>query len=85
MCFLQGLASCAAAVEEEEDEEELGVSAMTLLEVEQQVLGAAARRGHRLALLQVLAMMVECVQHTVLLRKPSQVRAQILTCKTCAL
>lgn len=71
--LLQGLASCAAAVEEEEDEEELGVSAMTLLEVEQQVLGAAARRGHRLALLQVLAMMVECVQHTVLLRKPSQV------------
>ncbi|KAK5894013.1 hypothetical protein CesoFtcFv8_010750 [Champsocephalus esox] len=71
--LLQGLASCAAAVEEEEDEEELVVSAMTLLEVEQQVLGAAARRGHRLALLQVLAMMVECVQHTVLLRKPSQV------------
>ncbi|KAI4823320.1 hypothetical protein KUCAC02_011913 [Chaenocephalus aceratus] len=71
--LLQGLASCAAAVEEEEDEEELEVSAMTLLEVEQQVLGAAARRGHRLALLQVLAMMVECVQHTVLLRKPSQV------------
>ncbi|KAK5868083.1 hypothetical protein PBY51_012526 [Eleginops maclovinus] len=73
--LLQELASCAAAADEEEEEEkqELGVSAMTLLEVEQQVLGAAARQGHRLALLQVLAMMVESVQHTVLLRKPSQV------------
>ncbi|TDH09249.1 hypothetical protein EPR50_G00084890 [Perca flavescens] len=72
--LLQELASWAAAADEEKkDEQELDVSAMTLLEVEQQLLGPAARQGQRLALLQVLAMMVESVQHTVLLRKTSQV------------
>ncbi|XP_037622900.1 transport and Golgi organization protein 6 homolog [Sebastes umbrosus] len=72
--LLQELASWAAAAdEEEEDEQELDVSAMTLLEVEQQLLAPAARRGQRLAVLQVLAVMVECLQYTVLLRKTSQV------------
>ncbi|KAM7396145.1 hypothetical protein PAMP_019212 [Pampus punctatissimus] len=73
--LLQELTSWAAAEEEEEEEggQELDVSAMTLLEVEQQLLGRAARRSQRLALLQVLAVMVECVQHTVLLRKNTQV------------
>ncbi|XP_032379205.1 transport and Golgi organization protein 6 homolog [Etheostoma spectabile] len=72
--LLQELASWAAAADEEKKgEQELDVSAMTLLEVEQQLLGPAARQGQRFALLQVLAVMVECVQHTVLLRKTSQV------------
>ncbi|XP_034541556.1 transport and Golgi organization protein 6 homolog [Notolabrus celidotus] len=73
--LLQELTSWAedAEDEENEDEEELDVSAMTLLEVEQQLLGRAEKRGQRLALLQVLAAMVESVQHSVLLRKNSQV------------
>uniref|UniRef100_A0A8D0AU79 Transport and golgi organization 6 homolog n=1 Tax=Sander lucioperca TaxID=283035 RepID=A0A8D0AU79_SANLU len=72
--LLQELASWAAAADDEKkDEQELDVSAMTLLEVEQQLLGPAARQGQRLSLLQVLAVMVESVQHTVLLRKTSQV------------
>ncbi|XP_038562281.1 LOW QUALITY PROTEIN: transport and Golgi organization protein 6 homolog [Micropterus salmoides] len=72
--LLQELTSWAAAEDEEkEDEQELDVSAMTLLEVEQQLLVRAARRGQRLTLLQVLAVMVESLQHTVLLRKTTQV------------
>ncbi|KAI3371767.1 hypothetical protein L3Q82_024319, partial [Scortum barcoo] len=72
--LLQELTSWAAADDEEKkDEQELDVSAMTLLEVEQQLLGQAARRGQRLALLQVLAVMIEFVPHTVLLRKTTQV------------
>ncbi|XP_041652098.1 transport and Golgi organization protein 6 homolog [Cheilinus undulatus] len=74
LALLQELTSWAAAEDEEhKDEEELDVSAMTLLEVEQQLLGRAERREQRLALLQVLAMMVESLQHTVLLRKNTQV------------
>ncbi|CAJ1057290.1 transport and Golgi organization protein 6 homolog [Xyrichtys novacula] len=67
--------TCWAAAEDEEhkDEEELDVSSMTLLEVEQRLLGQAERRGQRLALLQVLAVMVESLQHTVLLRRSTQV------------
>lgn len=72
--LLQELTHWAAAEDEEqEDEQELDMSAMTLLEVEQQLLGRAERRGQRLALLQVLAVMVESLQHTVLLRKSTQV------------
>ncbi|KAM4573366.1 transport and Golgi organization protein 6 homolog isoform 2-T2 [Odontesthes bonariensis] len=74
--LLQELTSWAAAADEEprdEDEEEVDVSAMTLLEVERRLLGRAERRARRLALLQVLAAMVECLQHTQLLRKTSQV------------
>ncbi|KAM9854731.1 transport and Golgi organization protein 6 homolog [Aulostomus maculatus] len=77
--LLQELTSWAFAVEEEEDGQELHVSAMTLLQVEQQVLGHAARRGRTLALLQVLAVMVETVDHTVLLRKNTQVVGFILS------
>lgn len=69
------MTSWATAEDEEKDEErELDVSAMTLLEVEQKLLAGAARRGQRLTLLQVLAVMVESVPHTVLLRKSTQVR-----------
>lgn len=67
----------AAEDEEREDEEELDVSAMSLLEVEQQLLARAARRGQRLALLQVLAVMVETLHHTVLLRKSTQVSQEM--------
>lgn len=67
----------AAEDEEREDEEELDVSAMSLLEVEQQLLAQAARRGQRLALLQVLAVMVETLHHTVLLRKSTQVSQEM--------
>ncbi|XP_059192150.1 transport and Golgi organization protein 6 homolog isoform X2 [Centropristis striata] len=74
LALLQELASWAAAEDKEEkDEQELDVSAMTLLEVEQQLLASAARQGQRLTLLQVLASMVESLQHTLLLRKTSQV------------
>uniref|UniRef100_A0A8P4KHJ4 Transport and golgi organization 6 homolog n=1 Tax=Dicentrarchus labrax TaxID=13489 RepID=A0A8P4KHJ4_DICLA len=73
--LLQELTSWASAEddEEEEDKQELDISAMTLLEVEQRLLGRAVRRSQRLALLQVLAVMVESVQPTVLLRKSTQV------------
>lgn len=67
----------AAEDEEREDEEELDVSAMSLLEVEQQLLARAVRRGQRLALLQVLAVMVETLHHTVLLRKSTQVSQEM--------
>ncbi|XP_029288741.1 LOW QUALITY PROTEIN: transport and Golgi organization protein 6 homolog [Cottoperca gobio] len=71
--LLQELGCWAAAADEKNNEQELDLSAMTLLEVEQQLLGAAVRRGHRITLLQVLAVMVELMQHNVLLRKTSQV------------
>ncbi|XP_073328421.1 transport and Golgi organization protein 6 homolog [Pagrus major] len=72
--LLQELTSWAAAEDEDkEDEQQLDVSAMTLLEVEHQLLGRAARQGQRLALLQVLAVMVESLHHTMLLRKSTQV------------
>ncbi|KAG7453732.1 hypothetical protein JOB18_009148 [Solea senegalensis] len=72
--LLQELTSwTAAAHDAKEDECDLDVSAMTLLEVEQQLLSRGKRRGQRLVLLQVLAVMVESVQHSVLLRKPTQV------------
>nr|XP_046250664.1 transport and Golgi organization protein 6 homolog [Scatophagus argus] len=72
--LLQDLTSWTSADDEDkEDEQNLDVSAMTLLEVEQQVLGRAEKQGQRLALLQVLAVMVESLHHTVLLRKSTQV------------
>uniref|UniRef100_A0A8C7ZD72 Transport and golgi organization 6 homolog (Drosophila) n=1 Tax=Oryzias sinensis TaxID=183150 RepID=A0A8C7ZD72_9TELE len=60
-------------LKEVKDEEEADVSSMTLLEVEQQMLSHAERQGQRLALLQVLAVMVESLQHSQLLRKTTQV------------
>ncbi|XP_068579627.1 transport and Golgi organization protein 6 homolog isoform X2 [Cebidichthys violaceus] len=69
--LLQEMASWSDG--DEEDEPELDLSTMTLVEVEQRLLAPSARRGQRLASLQVLAVMVDCLQHTVLLRKPSQV------------
>nr|XP_019964576.1 PREDICTED: transport and Golgi organization protein 6 homolog [Paralichthys olivaceus] len=78
--LLQELTSWTAAADEvQKDEEELDVSTMTLLEVEQEVLGRAVRQSQRLALLQVLAVMVENLQHNMLLRKPTQVVDFIVT------
>ncbi|XP_054476593.1 transport and Golgi organization protein 6 homolog isoform X2 [Anoplopoma fimbria] len=72
--LLQEMASWADTADEDNEEEpELDLSAMTLVEVEQRLLAPSTRRGQRLALLQVLALMVDCLQHTVLLRKTSQV------------
>ncbi|XP_077424647.1 transport and Golgi organization protein 6 homolog isoform X2 [Vanacampus margaritifer] len=73
--LLQELTSwTAVAVEEEEkDGQQLDISSMTLLEVEQQQQARVARQGHTLALLQVLAIMVESLQHDVILRKNNQV------------
>ncbi|XP_024138311.1 transport and Golgi organization protein 6 homolog [Oryzias melastigma] len=72
--LLKELTSWTTAGEEEvKDKEEADVSSMTLLEVEQQMLGRAERQAHKLALLQVLAVMVESLQHSQLLRQTAQV------------
>ncbi|XP_051917982.1 transport and Golgi organization protein 6 homolog [Hippocampus zosterae] len=73
--LLQELTSWTAVAEEEEekDGQHLNISSMTLLEVEQEQQARLARQGHTLALLQVLAAMVESLQHTVILRKNLQV------------
>lgn len=65
--------TCWAAEADAEEQPELDVSTMTLLEVEQRVLTRTERQGQRLALLQVLAVMIECLPHTLLLRKTTQV------------
>ncbi|KAK7891995.1 hypothetical protein WMY93_023958 [Mugilogobius chulae] len=67
--LLQELTSWTAEAEEEHQE----LSAMTLLEMEQQRLSSTERQTQKLALLQVLAVMVECLPHTLLLRKNTQV------------
>ncbi|XP_029379716.1 transport and Golgi organization protein 6 homolog [Echeneis naucrates] len=77
--MLQELTSWAAEADMKEDDVDLDVSAMTLLEVEQHVLGRAVRQSQRLVLLQVLALMVESLQHTVLMRKTTQVVDFIVT------
>lgn len=75
---MQELTNWAAAADEErKDEEELDVSAMTLLEVEQQLLCRDEKRAQSLALLQVLAVMVESLPHTQLLSKTTQVSGGI--------
>ncbi|XP_024858552.1 transport and Golgi organization protein 6 homolog [Kryptolebias marmoratus] len=73
--LLKDLTPCAIAADEEmrKGEEQVDVAAMTLLEAEHRLVGGAERRAQRLALLQVVAVMVECLQHTQLLRKTSQV------------
>lgn len=55
------------------------MSAMSLLEVEQRLLARAGKRGQRLAALQVLAVMVETLHHSVLLRKITQVSLEALS------
>lgn len=52
---------------------------MSLLEVEQQLQAQTAKRQQELAVLQVLAAMVETLHHSALLRKITQVR--LLFCK----
>lgn len=52
---------------------------MSLLEVEQQLQARTAKRQQQLAVLQVLAAMVETLHHSALLRKITQVR--LLFCK----
>lgn len=69
--LLQAL-TCWAA-EKEEEEQEVDTSAMTLLQLEQHLLGNVTGRSQKLALLQVLAVMCEGLPHTLLLRKPTQV------------
>ncbi|XP_013871124.1 transport and Golgi organization protein 6 homolog isoform X2 [Austrofundulus limnaeus] len=73
--LLKDLTTWTAAADEEmrRDEEQMNVAAVTLLEAEHCLLGGAERRAQRLALLQVVAVMTECLQHTQLLRKTSQV------------
>lgn len=46
---------------------------MSLVEVEQQLQAQGTKREQELALLQVLAVMVETLHHSVLLRKITQV------------
>lgn len=78
MYLLQDLTNWTAGEDEEmEDEKELDISAMSLLEVEQQMLVRAERHGKRLALLQVLAVIVETLHHTVLLRKSTHVSGKM--------
>lgn len=55
----------------------MDTSAMTLLQLEQHLLGNVTGRSQKLALLQVLAVMCEGLPHTLLLRKPTQVTTGI--------
>ncbi|XP_050991843.1 transport and Golgi organization protein 6 homolog isoform X3 [Labeo rohita] len=71
LLLLQDLTAVAA--EPEEAEQEVDTSSMTLLELEQHLLGRVSGHGLRLALLQVLAIMCEGLPYTQLLRKPTQV------------
>ncbi|XP_058607494.1 transport and Golgi organization protein 6 homolog isoform X1 [Onychostoma macrolepis] len=71
LLLLQDLTAVAA--EQEEVEQEVDTSPMTLLELEQHLLGRVSGHGQRLALLQVLAIMCEGLPYTQLLRKPTQV------------
>uniref|UniRef100_A0A672LEV7 Transport and golgi organization 6 homolog n=1 Tax=Sinocyclocheilus grahami TaxID=75366 RepID=A0A672LEV7_SINGR len=71
LLLLQDLTAVAA--EQEEVEQEVDTSSMTLLELEQHLLGRVSGHGQRLALLQVLAIMCDGLPYTQLLRKPTQV------------
>ncbi|MEQ2193778.1 hypothetical protein XENOCAPTIV_013514, partial [Xenoophorus captivus] len=79
------LTSWAVAADEEIDEKKVDVAAMTLLEVEQQLLGGSERQAEKLALLQVLAVMLECLQHDKLLRRTSQVNLSSAPVAGCGL
>ncbi|XP_034031600.1 transport and Golgi organization protein 6 homolog isoform X2 [Thalassophryne amazonica] len=61
------------AAETDEDEQELDTMDLMLLEAEQQLLGHASRRGRRLTVLHLLAVMCEVLPHSLLLRKTTQV------------
>lgn len=69
--YLQDLTAVAA--EQEEVEQEVDTSSLTLLELEQHLLGRVSGHGQRLALLQTLAIMCEGLPHMQLLCKPTQV------------
>ncbi|XP_067276494.1 transport and Golgi organization protein 6 homolog isoform X2 [Pseudorasbora parva] len=71
LLLLQDLTAVAA--EQDEVEQEADTSSMTLLELEQHLLGRAGGHGQRLALLQTLAIMCEGLPHSLLLSKPTQV------------
>ncbi|XP_051726883.1 transport and Golgi organization protein 6 homolog isoform X2 [Ctenopharyngodon idella] len=71
LLLLQDLTAVAA--EQDEVEQEVDTSSMTLLELEQHLLGRAGGHGQGLALLQALAIMCEGLPHTLLLSKPTQV------------
>uniref|UniRef100_A0AAR2KNG3 Transport and golgi organization 6 homolog (Drosophila) n=1 Tax=Pygocentrus nattereri TaxID=42514 RepID=A0AAR2KNG3_PYGNA len=71
LVLLQDLTDLAA--EQQEAEQQVDTSTMTLLELEQHLVGCVHGHGQRLALLQTLAVMCEKLPHTLLLRKPTQV------------
>ncbi|XP_028307371.1 transport and Golgi organization protein 6 homolog [Gouania willdenowi] len=74
LVLLQELTSLAEAADGDEAVRNTpDVSAMTLLEAEQHVQGRTETQSRRLAVLQVLAVMVESLQHSQLLRNSSQV------------
>ncbi|XP_072551788.1 transport and Golgi organization protein 6 homolog [Salminus brasiliensis] len=75
LLLLQDLTGLAA--EQQETEEEVDTSSMTLLELEQHLVGCVRGHGQRLAVLQTLAVMCEGLPHTLLLHKPTQVVAFI--------
>ncbi|XP_059362604.1 transport and Golgi organization protein 6 homolog isoform X2 [Carassius carassius] len=77
LLLLQDLTAVAA--EQEEVEQEVDTSSMTLLELEQHLLGRVSGNGQRLALLQVLAIMCDGLPYTQLLRKPTQVLGFIVS------
>ncbi|XP_026143171.1 transport and Golgi organization protein 6 homolog isoform X2 [Carassius auratus] len=77
LLLLQDLTAVAA--EREEVEQEVDTSSMTLLELEQHLLGRVSGHGQRLALLQVLAIMCDGLPYTQLLRKPTQVLGFIVS------
>ncbi|XP_056334755.1 transport and Golgi organization protein 6 homolog isoform X2 [Danio aesculapii] len=71
LLLLQDLTAVAA--EQEDVQQEMDTSSLTLLELEQHLLGRVNGHGQRLALLQTLAIMCEGLPHTQLLCKPTQV------------
>ncbi|KAG9273144.1 hypothetical protein AMEX_G12243 [Astyanax mexicanus] len=75
LLLLQDLTGLAA--EQQDTEKEVDTSSMTLLKLEQHLVGCVHGQGQRLALLQTLAVMCEGLPHTLLLHKPTQVVAFI--------
>lgn len=76
LCVPQELTAWASCKEEGNDEEELAVASLTS-EAGVDKRDSRVRRIGRVALLQVLAVMVERLHHTVLLRKSTQVSAAV--------